>query len=80
MRFVVDVHELADRCVRVFLRCRERLVPEKFLNGAKISAVGEEMRGKRMAHRVRVKVPINIDEADVFLDDASNGALRETSA
>ena len=49
VRFIVDVHELADRGVRVFLRCRERLVAEEFLDGAKIGAVSKEMRGKRVA-------------------------------
>src|SRR6266403_1233621 len=73
VRFIVDVHELADRSVRVFLRCRERLVAEEFLNGAKVGAVGKEMRSKCVAHRVRVKIPIHVDEA-------ADGTLREAAA
>ena len=76
--FIVDVHELADRGVCVFLRCRERLVAEEFLDGAKIGAVGKEMGSKRVAQRVRVEVPIHVDEAKIFLDDTADGTLRET--
>ncbi len=80
MGFVVDVHQLADGGVRVFLRGGERLVAEEFLNGAKVGAVGEKMRGKRVAQGVRVQVPIHVDEADVFFDDAADGTLREAAA
>src|SRR5258708_36425401 len=43
-----------------------------------VGAVGEEMCGKRVTKRVRVKVPIYVDEAHVLLDDATDGTLRET--
>jgi len=80
MRFVVDVHELADGRVSVFLRGGKRLVAEKFLNGAQVGAVGEKMRRKSVAQGVRMQIPIHVDEADVFLDDAADGTLRETTA
>ena len=78
--FVVDVHQLADGRMGIFLRGGERLVAEEFLNGAKVGAIGEKMRGESVAQGVRVQVPIHIDEADVFFDDAADGALREAAA
>ena len=75
MGFVVDVHELADGGVRVFLRGGKRLVAEQLLNGTKVGAVGEQMRGKGVAQRVRVQIPIDVGEADVFLYDAADGTL-----
>lgn len=79
MRFVVDVHQLADGGVGVFLRGGEGLVAEEFLNCAQIGAIGEEMRGEGVPQGVWVKVPVHIDEADVFFDDAANGALRKAA-
>jgi hypothetical protein len=78
--FVVDVHELADGGVGIFLSGGERLVAEEFLNGAEVGAIGEKMRGERVAERVGVQVPIHVDEADVFLDDAAYGTLGEAAA
>jgi hypothetical protein len=49
MRLVVDIHELADRGVGVLLRGGERLVAEQLLNGAQVSAVGQQMRRKGVA-------------------------------
>src|SRR5690242_1090919 len=80
MGFVVDVHQLADGGVRVFLRGGEGLVAEQFLNGAQIRAIGEQVRGKRVAQGMGVQIPIYVDEADVFLDDAAHGALGEAAA
>ena len=40
MGFIVDVHELADGGVGVFLRGGEGLVAEEFLNGAEVGAIG----------------------------------------
>ena len=80
MGLVVDVHKLADRGVGVFLGGGERLVAEEFLDGAEVGAVGEEMRRKGVAQGVWMQVPIHVDEADVFFDDAADGALREAAA
>jgi len=66
--------------VGVFLGGGERLVAEEFLNGPEVSAIGEEMRGEGVAERVGVKVPVDVDEADVFFDDAAYGTLSETAA
>ena len=80
MSFVVNVHQLADGGVGVFLRGGKRLVAEEFLNGAQVGAVGQKMRRKGVAQRVWMQVPIHVDEADVFFDDAAHGALREAAA
>ena len=78
VRLVVNVHQLPDRSVRIFLRGGQGLVTEKLLDGAKVGAVGEKMRSKRVAKRVRMEIPVYVHEADVFLDDAADGTLRET--
>src|SRR5690349_4038764 len=80
MRLVVNLQQLADGGVRVLLRGGERLVAEEFLDGAEIGAVRQEMRGERVAQRVRVQIPIYVDETNIFFHDASNGALREAPA
>lgn len=80
MSFVVNVHELADGGMSVFLGGGKRLVAEELLNGAEVGAIGEKMRGEGVAQGVRVQIPIHIDEADVLLDDTAYGTLREAAA
>lgn len=80
MGFVVDVHELTDGGVGVFLRGGEGLVAEEFLNGAEVGAVSEKMGGEGVTERVRVKIPVYVNEANVFFDDAADGTLREAVA
>ena len=53
---------------------------EEFLDGAEVGAIGEEMGGKGVAERVGVQVPVHVNEADVFFDDAADGTLREAAA
>src|SRR5258708_24168135 len=78
--FVVDVHQLANRCVRIFLRSGKRLVAEEFLNGAEVGTVGKQVRGEGVAHRVRMQIPMHVCQANVFFYDATNGALRKAAA
>src|ERR1700674_2059309 len=80
MRLVVNIHQLANGGVGVLLRGGQRLVAKKLLNGAEVGAIGEEMRGEGMAQGVRVKVPIDIDQTNVFLDDTADRALGKTAA
>jgi len=80
VRLVVDVHQLADGSVGIFLCRRERLVAEKFLNGAEVSSVSQQMRRERVAQRMRMQVPVDIGDANVFFDDSPDGALREPAA
>ena len=49
MGFVVNIHQLADGGVGVFLRGRKRLVAEKLLNGAQVRPVGEQVRRESVA-------------------------------
>ena len=79
MRLIVDVHQLADRSVRVFLRGGQRLVSEQLLNGAQIGSIGEEMRGEGVAQGVRMEIPIDVHQANVLLDDAANGTLAQAA-
>src|SRR6478672_13688984 len=53
MSAAVGGPEARRRDVGVDLRCREALVPEELLDDAEIGAAFEEMRGERMAQRVR---------------------------
>ena len=80
MGFVVDFHELTDGGMSVFLRRGEGLVAQQFLDSAKIGAVRQKMSGKSMAERMGMQVPIDVGEANVFLDDTSHGALREAAS
>src|SRR5947209_6047057 len=80
VRLVVNLHQLPDGSVRIFLRGGERLVAEQLLNGAKISAIREQMRGESVAQRMRVQVPVDVNQPDVFLDDASHRSLRQALA
>jgi len=60
VRLVVDVHQLANGGMCVFLCGREGLVAKKFLDGAKIGAIGKQMRGERVTQRMRMQVPIDV--------------------
>src|SRR5579872_7533486 len=80
MRLVVNIHQLPDRRVRVFLRGRERLMSQQFLNGAKIGSIGKQMRRERMPERMWVKIPIDIRQPDIFLNEPSDGTLRQPSS
>ena len=75
VRLVVHRHELADAGLRVSLRGRKRDVAEKFLNGAKVRAIGKQMRGKRVAQRMRMQAPVDITEPRVFFHEHAHGAV-----
>src|SRR5438132_14386845 len=53
---------------------------EKFLNGAKIGPVGEQMRGERVTQGMRMQVPVDVGNANVFFEDSSDGARRKAAA
>ena len=80
MGFVVDVHELANGDVGIFLGGGEGLVAEEFLDGAEVGAIGEQMGSEGVAQGVGVQVPVHVGEANIFLDDAAHGALGEAAA
>src|SRR5260370_17490433 len=53
---------------------------EKLLNRAKIGDIGEPMRREGVTHRMRMQVPVDVGDANVFFDDAPYGALRKAPA
>src|SRR6266705_4244372 len=53
---------------------------EKLLNRAKIGAIGEQMRREGVTHRMRMQVPVDVGDANVFFDDAPDGALGKAPA
>src|SRR2546430_17297332 len=53
---------------------------EKFLNGAKIGPVGEQMRRERVTQGMRMQVPVDVGDANVFFEDSSDGARRKAAA
>lgn len=69
MSFVVNLHELVDGGVRVALRGGERCVAEEFLNGAEVSAVGEQVGGESVTQRMRVKIHVRRKHASVVAND-----------
>ena len=62
MGLVVHLHELADGGVRVPLRGRKRAVAEQFLNGTEVRTVSKQVGGKGVTQRVRVHVPVNVQD------------------
>ncbi len=53
---------------------------QQFLNGAEVRAIGEKMCGECVTQRMRVQVPIDIHETDVFFDDTADGTLGQAAA
>ena len=60
--------------VRVNLRCRERTVSQKFLHGAEIRPVVEQMCGERMSERVGADIRIQAGAVEVLADLAPHGS------
>ena len=42
---------------------------EEFLNGAEVSAIGKQVRGERVAQRVRVKIHVRRKQASVVTNN-----------
>src|SRR5260221_6843709 len=80
VRLVVNFHQLPDRGVRVFLRRRQRLVPQQLLNRSQIRAIRQQMRRECVAQGMRVQVPIDVRQLDVLLYDSPHRTLRQPPA
>ncbi len=80
MSFVVNLQKLADRGVRVTLRGGQRRVAEQLLNGAEVRSVSEQVRGKGVPQRVRVQIPVYVDQAHIFFHDARHRPRRQARA
>src|SRR5258708_11909275 len=70
MRLIVNIHQLPDRCVRILLRSRERLVPKQLLNRPQVRAIGQEVCRKRMPHRVWMQIPVYAHQLYILLHDS----------
>lgn len=79
MRPVIGRQELICREMRIFLRRRERGVPQHFLNGPEIGPFIQEMRGIRMPQRMRADRPAR-KAAGIPRDHPSHTACRESAA
>ena len=55
-------------------------MPQQLLNGAEVSSVRQQMRGKRVAQRMRMKVPLNICHPHVFFHEPANRSLRQSTS
>src|ERR1700736_196531 len=80
MRFVVNLEKLADGRVGVSLRGGKRRMAQQLLNGAEVRSVCEQMCGESMPQRMRVQIPIHIDQTHIFFDDARHGSRRQARA
>src|SRR3954451_4943530 len=76
MRLLVHGDQLPVVEVRVLLRRRERDVAEELLDAAEVGAGIEEMRGERVAHRVRRSAGAQRRLANVAVEEAPYAARR----
>src|SRR4051794_31956635 len=80
VRLEVHVLEPLGRQVRVDLRRGDVGVPEHLLHRAEVAAAGEEVRGERVAQRVRAHLLLEPGRARVALDDLVEALAREARA
>jgi len=55
-------------------------IRDRFLDCAEVRAVRQEMGGKGVAEGMWVQVPVYVDKADIFFDDAAYGALGQAAS
>src|SRR6185369_16457901 len=77
MRLVVNCHEVRKRYLSVLLRGGETGVAQKFLYGAQVGAVGEQVGGVGVAEAVRMQGGVAGEIRGVQLDDAGDSARGE---
>jgi hypothetical protein len=80
MKLTVDLFEPGLVDMRVDLRCRETRVAEHLLDGAKIRAVTEQMRRKRVPQKVRPDALLESGELGHAMDDLPDPGGGETPA
>src|SRR4051794_10461049 len=80
MRLEVGVLQALGREVRVDLRRRDVRVAEHLLQRAQVAAAGEEVRGERVAQRVRAHPALEADLAGVALDDLVEALAGQAAA
>ena len=74
MRLVVHGHQVYEGNLRILLRGGEPRVAQQLLDGAQVGAVGQQVRGVRVAEAVRMDGRIAAQVDCVKLDDAVNAA------
>src|ERR1017187_2070078 len=77
---VINLHQIGERNLSVFLGGREARVAQQLLYGAQVGAVGQQMRGVGVAETVRVNGRIAVHQYAVELDDAAHSARGEPPA
>src|SRR4051794_33200545 len=77
MRLLVHGDQLPVVEVRVLLRRRERDVAEELLDAAQVGAGVEEMRGERVAHRVRRNAGTQRRFANVAVEEPPDAPRRD---
>jgi hypothetical protein len=80
VRFVVNRHQVGERDLRVALGGGEASVPEQFLDGAQVGAVGQQVGGVGVAKAVGMKRRVTREMRDVELDDGTRSAGAEAPA
>ena len=80
MSLVVDRRKLVDGGLRVTLRGGKRYMAEKLLNGAKIGAIGQQVRGERVTKRMGMQVPVDVIEQRIFFHNHVYEAVGEAAA
>ena len=58
--------------VRVYLRCRDLLMPQHLLNGAEIVSTFQQMSRKGMAERVGTDILLDASHFHLLFDDMKN--------
>src|SRR5580658_514751 len=66
MRLVVDRHQLLNARLGIALSCRQRNMPQQFLNCSQVRAVRKQMSGEGMPERVGMKVPVHIADTRIL--------------
>src|SRR6266545_635181 len=80
VRLVVGLHQPVQRHVRVLLGGGERRVAQHFLDRAQVRAAVQQMRGERMAQRVRRHGGKILEGPALLRDDALHAAGRQPAA
>jgi hypothetical protein len=56
MSLIVNIHQLIDTDLSIFLRRREKGMAKQFLDSAQIGAAVKKVGGKRMSQRMRTDI------------------------
>ena len=77
MKVFMDVLQLIDGIVRIYLRSGQTAVPEQFFYGIKFRAIIGQMRGKAVPQHMRTTFFYRGYEAEVLFYGTINTARRQ---